>query len=381
VGFAIMLYIARRLGPDGFATFSLGFAWVHLCWAAVDLGTSNYALRLLTEEPANRTVRLAELFSLNLFLAALTAAVVGAGVWLLIRDDSLRLTTVAMLVFLLTFASFPDWYLRGTSALNTLSLANFAAAALWLLLTFTFGNLPQPAGFALAWALSPLAGAAIFWASISTRNLPLRRGINPASWLAHVKISGLFAVSGALSNATIPAVITGLRIIGGSEVLGAYAVGLRIAAVMAGALLIVLQNLTPHLIRQRASLNKGRFVVIALFVGFLAFGAISLLAPILLIPLVGSAYQQGLPAILLGFAAIIPWSAKFPIEALLISHHADRPRIAMQLVSLSVIAVAAFGAFATHTWLLLGLGYLVGEAAGAIFGWLALSARVRLLGD
>jgi O-antigen/teichoic acid export membrane protein len=379
LGFAITLFIARRLGPRDFGTFALVFAWVHLCWGAVDVGTSNYALRLLAEQPARRPAILGELLTLNLTLAALTGTLLAALSIILVTEVSIRSTFLVMLLFLFTFAAYPDWFLRGTGVLNTLAVANFAVAALWLSLTLGLGALPQPSGYALAWALSPLAGAVVFWSRYRGYVGELHQGIAPRKWLSHVKISGLFALSGGLANATIPAASTGLQVIGGSVVLGSYTVGLRIAAVIAGALLIGLQNFTPQLVRQRGHINQGQLVGLALVGGIVLFSTATILVPFVLIPLIGTAYRLGEPEILIGFAAIVPWSAKFPIEALLIADHADRARIAIQLVSLAIVGVAIGGALLLHSWPLVAVGYLVAEATGAGVGWILLRGGVSRL--
>jgi O-antigen/teichoic acid export membrane protein len=372
VGFGITLYVARRLQPHDFGIYALALAWVHLCWGAVDVGTSNYALRLLAEEPKRREQIFSELVGLNVCLSVIAAGI-GAGLTILIvKDPVTRASLLLMLIFLLAFALYPDWYLRGTTDLPVLAVGNFASTALWLGLIATLGPVPQPMGFALAWSLSPLAGAAVFWGR-HPRLLRLDQALSPRRWLVHLRISSLFAVSGGLSNATIPAASTALRLIGGNVILGSYAVGQRIASVFAGALLIALQNLTPFLVRQRGRIRHGWFVGLALLCGSALFGGAILLIPFTLIPLIGQAYAANIPIILIGLAAIVPWSAKLPIEVLLIARHSDRARIEMQLASLVVVAVATAIAAVLQAWPVVAVGYVVGEAIASLMGWLRLN--------
>src|SRR5207248_7573436 len=105
--------------------------------------------------------------------------IAGIIVVFLVNDSALKLTVMVMLVFLATYAAYPDWYLRATGALKHLAVANFAVAGAWLAGTLALQRLPQPAGFGLAWALSPLAGALAFWLRYPSRPLPLREGLRP----------------------------------------------------------------------------------------------------------------------------------------------------------------------------------------------------------
>jgi O-antigen/teichoic acid export membrane protein len=372
VGFAIIIFIGRSLGPQGFGAFSLAYSWVHFCWGAVDLGTSNYALRLLAEDHTSRQKHLAEIFGLNATLALVTLTLAAAAAWFLIGDSVLKLTVLAMLLFLPAFAAYPDWYLRGTGALKRLAIGNFAVASAWLAGTILLQRPPQPARFGLAWALSPLAGSLAFWIGIPDKRFILRDGLRPLAWLTHLRISGLFALSGAISNATIPAMLSALGLIAGFGVLGSYTLGLRLGMMGAGALLIVLQNLLPQLVQLRKEVSPNRIVAAPLSLAIIGFGSLVTLSPFVLIPLVGRSYRPGLFWILLGAAVIIPWSIKLPIEFLLIANRLDWERILVQLISLLGVLVSGAVMWLSHAAVILPIGYLVSECAGSYVGWILL---------
>jgi hypothetical protein len=310
-------------------------------------------------------------------LSLVTIGLAGTLVLLLVRDTGLKMTTLVMLIFLAAFATYPDWYLRGTGALRELSFANSAVAAAWLAGTIVLQGLQQPAGFGLAWALSPVAGSLVFWVAGSHGGLNLQQGLRPRAWLFHLRTSALFATSGAISNATIPAMLTVFGLISSFVTLGSYALGLRIGMMAAGALWIVFQNLTSKLVEHREKIRPIRVIASVLAVGVLGFGVLTLASPYLLVPVLGQNYRPGLFWTLLGAAAIIPWSAKLPVEALLIVNRLDLARIAIQLVSLAGVLLAGAGAWFIHASIILPAGYLVSESLGAVLGWVVLERHRR----
>ncbi len=289
-------------------------------------------------------------------------------------DASLRVTTQAMLVFLPAFAAYPDWFLRGARKLKHLAIANASVTFLWLVGVLLIVGGRQPSAYALAYAVSPLGGAAVFWLP---RRDQLRglRNVHPGSWLGHLRVSSSFALAGILAGSSIPLVLSGVGWMGSAADVGAYTIGLRIAAIAGGAVWVVLLNLTPEVVRRNQNKDALGLTLVFGLVGVLSFATIVAVTPNLLIPLIGESYRAGMTWLLLGSAMIVPWSAKFAIETALIARLLDRERIMVSASTLVAVALAALLAHLLRTPSALPIGYAVGELGAMGMGAIHLHAR------
>ncbi len=364
------LFAAWKLGPAAFGTFALSMAIVQMCWLGVDLGTGAYGLRQVARDPENHVETLAELVLLNTALAVAVAAGVVAVALSAINTPSLRQSVLAMTPYLLTFAAFPDWYLRGRGKLRSLALANGATAAV-LVVGSLLASVPNiPAAYGLAWAVSPAGGALMFWSE--SRRIPkaYRWHVSVRQLYRHLRTSILFATAGVLTGAGPTIVIIGMAATASAPVLGAFALGLRLAQNAITAYWLFLQNLVPRLIRLDDGTKPKESVALSVAAGIAMF----LVGTSVLyfgVNQLGSQYRNWLIWTVAGLAVITPWAAKASAEILLVSRDRDRARIWVALASLAGCVVAALAGSAFGEPALIPAIVICGEIAAASLGlWL-----------
>jgi O-antigen/teichoic acid export membrane protein len=387
VAFVAMMLVARLLGAPAFALFALAQSWIGYGWAAVDLGQAGYSVRTLADRhgraPGNGEAgaeerRLGyEIFGLYLVLAV--AVTTGLVVVLLTTElgstEAGRLV-VLMTPFLVSYALLPDWWLRAGGQLGWLGAANWSSVLCFLVALALIPH-GHADGYALAYGLAPLAAAAVAWWALS------RRGIRPglivrwSAWKVHLRCSVLFAAAGAAGQIAVPLTLLGMSGAGDEAAVGAYAVGLRVAAAAAGALWLLVQNALPRVLASRRQITWTTAAAAAApgLLGLIPF--VVLWRPVLA-PLLGPSYAELGGFVALGLIVLVVWGAKFVVEMGLIAAYADRSRIVMNVIApLTVTAVLVTG-LAGRGAATAPLVLLAGEATGAVIG-LGLLRRSRRL--
>ncbi len=130
----VSFFGARQLTVEDFGRFTFALAIVQYVWLAGDAAAnSGYATRELARRRAAKVVPLhgvAQPFWLARLGAAamLTAAVLAASAWLPIARNALAPVLAASSAYLLAYAAFPDWALRGLEDFRGLCGANVAYA-------------------------------------------------------------------------------------------------------------------------------------------------------------------------------------------------------------------------------------------------------------
>jgi len=368
----LTLYVGRRLGAGSFALYSLAFAWTQLAWAGVDLGTSSYAVRTIAGRPPRPLETLFEILGLNTLLALSIMCVATLITVLLVHDPVLKATTLAMLLFLPTFALYPDWFLRGSGKLPLLGAANFAVAGTWAAGILVFGAQHGPPGFGLAWALSPLGGVLVFWAMARPSTINFRAMISPSRWVTHLRISVLYAIAGLLGNGSTPVALTFLRDVTTKSALGSYALGLQISAAVGAGLWLLLLNLMPRLMREHSWRTQKVAIGGALALGTVGAGSALILSSSVLRPIVGVSYFGGGIWLAAGLLTICPRSARGIVEALLVAKSQNRARVMMGMSAIALSVLGGLGALFAHQPAIVAVAYVVGELSAVAVGFLAL---------
>lgn len=373
--FLSVVLVARSLGASDFAWFAVALSWLGYAWWTVDLGQAGYSIRALAaaDGPAERRVG-SEIFSLYAALAlgvslVLAVALVVSGA---AGAPEGRLL-LAMSPYLLAYALFPDWWLRARGQLVALGLANWA-----VVLFFLAGWALSPAGsehaYALAYGLSPLAGAVVAWAALARHDRHPRWTASWSRWRVHLRTSLLFGAAGLGGQVAVPLTLALMTATGDRRAAGAFALGLRAAASAANALWLLLQNALPRLLHTRARVSV-RLLLVAAALPALGLSVAAALWTPLVAPLVGESYRPAGGHLLLGAALLVAWGPKYVVEIGLISRYGDVPRIVMNAVPPAVVLVALAVGTAGAGTAALALALIAGEAAAAGIGFLLLSRR------
>jgi hypothetical protein len=230
-------------------------------------------------------------------------------------------------------------------------------------------------GYALAYGLAPLAAAAVAWIALARRGILPRVVLRWRAWKGHLRYSLLFAVAGAAGQIAVPLTLLGMAAAGDTAAVGAYAVGLRVAAAAAGALWLLIQNALPRLLASGRRIT-GPNAVAAGLPGLVALIPCALLWRPLLAPGLGPSYAELGGFVALGLVVLAVWGSKFVVEMGLIAGYADPARIAMNAVAPVTVAIVLVTGLAARGAEIAPLALLGGEAAGVLVG-LVLLRRSR----
>jgi hypothetical protein len=281
----------------------------------------------------------------------------------------------AMTPYLVAYAVFPDWWLRASGMLGTLSIANWC-----YVLSFLVALLLLPKGssvaYALAYGLAPLAGAVVAWYALARRGtLPRFRG-DWSAWLSHLRSSLLFAAAGASSQLSVPLTLVAMTAAGDARAAGAFAVGLRVAASAANGLWLFLQNALPRLLSSRRRITAITVLASAL-PPMVGIGVGALLWHAVIAPVLGPSYAQSGAFVALGIMTLAVWWPKYVVEIGLIASYADVSRILMNVVAPGIVIVSLLTGFSKqHAWNA-PLVLLAAECIGATCGFRVLRRRQR----
>lgn len=383
VAFLAVVLVARSLGAADFAYYAVALSWLGYAWWSVDLGQAGYSVRALaTSEPHDQRRVGSEIFSLYLALAVVVTTAL-AGLLLLTgagRSPAGELL-LAMSPYLLTYALFPDWWLRARGQLLALGVANWAAVLSFLL---AWALLPEGSatGYAVGYGLSPLAGAVIAWGALARRGSSPSVVVSWSRWRRHLQTSLLFGAAGLGGHVSLPLTLAAMTQAGDRRAAGAFALGVRASAAAANALWILLQNCLPRLVRAGPTITLRHLAAAAALPALgIAVGA-ALWTPVLA-PFVGDSYAAAAGHLLLGAGLLVVWGPKYLVEIGLIAGYGDTRRIVMNSVPAVVVTAALLaGAARLGTGALVTV-LLVGEGAAVAVGVLLLrrSARTRTTPD
>ncbi|MGB8650857.1 MAG: oligosaccharide flippase family protein [Mycobacteriales bacterium] len=377
VAFLAVVLVARKLGASEFAYFAVALSWMGYAWWAVDLGQGGYSIRTLAASSGAEQRRLgSEIFSLYLTLAAVVT--VGVVALLLVtgaRDVSSGRILLAMSPYLLTYAVFPDWWLRARGQLWQLGAANWAMV-LSLLVAWALVPSGDAVGYALAYGLAPLAGAVVAVLALE------RDGTRPVwtpswtAWLRHLRTSLMFGAAGLGGQVAVPLALATMTATSSPRAAGAFALGMRASGAAANALWLLLQNALPRLLSAQRPITAGIAAGAAL-PPLLGVGVAVVLWHPVLEPVLGASYSGAGAYAALGVLLLAVWGPKYVVEIGLVASFGDAQRIVMNCVApVVVVAVVLSGLPTGRSWVM-PAALLCGEGLAAVVGYALLRARRR----
>jgi O-antigen/teichoic acid export membrane protein len=375
VSFLAVVLVARRLGAPEFAYFAVALSWMGYAWWAVDLGQAGYSVRTLAATSGARQRRLgSEIFSLYLTLAVVVSLLLVA--LLLVtgaagsREGTLLL---AMSPYLLAYAVFPDWWLRARGQLLHLGAANWAAV-LSLLLAWALVPPGDAVAYALAYGLSPFAGAVVAMVALGRAGALPRWVASWTAWGQHLRTSLLFGVAGVGGQVSVPLTLATMTSVGSPRAAGAFALGLRASAAAANALWLLMQNALPRLLAGSRPVT-GRMAAAAAVPPLLGVGVAALLWHPLIEPVVGPSYAGAGSYAALGVLLLAVWGPKYVVEIGLVATYGDKQRIAVNWVSpVLVVGAVVWGLADGRSWVM-PVVLLTGEGLAAVLGFGLLRGR------
>jgi O-antigen/teichoic acid export membrane protein len=183
IGFAITVYLARVLSPDGFGMFGIGLAVLGHMQLIASPGVQFIETRNIAADANPMAVRIGGVLTIRITIATLLALVAGSLLPYLVSPPELASCILLSLLSLFPLALFVDWVLQGKEDFIPLSAARVGgyaayAAAVFVLVRSFSDVLYAP----MAFFIGNIVTAAALLARMSSRYGPPRIGWNPSLW-------------------------------------------------------------------------------------------------------------------------------------------------------------------------------------------------------
>jgi O-antigen/teichoic acid export membrane protein len=222
IGFAITVYLARVLSPEGFGLINIGFAVLGHLAILASPGISLLETRNVAAAAAELQERASGVLTLRLIIAAILCSIA----WLIVAaipasGESGRVTLLYV-ASLLPMAISLDWFFTGKERIGVVSASRVVNYAVYGLLVYFLARSAQDVGYAPAaflagnWAASILLLAVYaarsgkleirwqpsFWWKILKENLPVGAGMFLGQLVVNLPplVLGLFAGAAAVGR-------------------------------------------------------------------------------------------------------------------------------------------------------------------------------------
>lgn len=241
--FICNIYLARTLSVENFGLFNVVQTVVLYFWVAVNLGITMYGIR----EVARNRDSADETINVLISIRAVTSLVVCILYIITIFSMDIEPGTRAVYLFggayLIGFALFSDWVLKGYERFDYSAIANTVVAMVYMVGVLLFVRHDGDTEAAvLLWGISYLIGSlAVGFYMISRLGLRVRFVFSPTLYWHHLRQSIYFTFSGLLSSLIhyLPILVLGFMYT--NEAAGIYSGSYRIVITLchAGTLFVI----------------------------------------------------------------------------------------------------------------------------------------------
>jgi O-antigen/teichoic acid export membrane protein len=375
-GLLLMFLLGRVLGPGPFTTYTLALTWVSYAWTLTDQGLGGYGIRLVAARHEGYRSTAEEIVGTYCLTAAVVWTLI-VSVTVFATQPPLQGALLAMSVFVLAYAVYPDWLLRGLGALWVLAMGNWATLLAWAGLLATASAALSLERAALAYGASPTFGAILVWVWLRRRGWSLRLWVHPRVLARRLVAALAFSAGGIIGGIATPMMFSTVAHLSSATGAASLALGLRVSTAAAGAGWIVLQNMLPALVKVSTRETAGRQLIGAALPGMALTLAAAILWPVLIQPFLGDEYRGGFPLFLVGVANSISFGLKYLAEMRLLAAFQDMSRTIVGSVGLVCTALGCGAGFLTGSPWFAALGFTVGEMVAAVVGFRLLASRGR----
>jgi O-antigen/teichoic acid export membrane protein len=286
VGLVLTFLIGRILGPGPFTTYTLALTWVSYAWTLTDQGLGGYGVRLVAARQEGFRTAAGEILGTYCVTAGIVWTSI-ASVALFATQPPLQGALLAMSVFVLTYAIYPDWLLRGLGALGILAIGNWATLLLWAGLLAAATTTASLTGAALAYGASPAAGAIVVWFWLRRRGWWATLWVSPRVLVRRLGAALAFSAGGIIGGIATPVMFSTVVHLSSVTAAASLALGLRVSTAAAGAGWIALQNMLPELVRHSRRDTAARQLIGAALPGIGLTVAAAIAWPIVVQPFLG----------------------------------------------------------------------------------------------
>ena len=200
VFFVTNIYLARTLGVSNFGLFALAQTITYYFWLAVDLGTNMYGIREIARNKENAEEIINPLLTLRITAGFVVFSICTLFLFLLDISIMKRLTFVGCSLYLITYAFYSEWILKGLEKFKYIAFGSFVSSLTFLICTIYFvkGN-DDLITASFIWSLSYFLGSiSLLYFLYKRLSIKYTPSFNFKIWFSHVKESIYFTISGSL---------------------------------------------------------------------------------------------------------------------------------------------------------------------------------------
>lgn len=201
VFFITNIYLARTLDVSTFGVFIIAQTITLYFWLAVDLGTSMYGIREIAKNKGRAEEIINPLLTLRITAGFVVFSLYATSLLFLNMPALNKLTFAGCGLYLLTYALYSDWVLKGLEKFRYIAFGSFVSSIVFLVGILYFvkrGEDIVKASF--IWSFSYLLGSMSLLYFIYVKlDIRYRPFFNLSTWLSHMRESIYFTISGVLT--------------------------------------------------------------------------------------------------------------------------------------------------------------------------------------
>lgn len=245
--FLVTIYLARRLGVEKYGIFTYAQTIVTYVWLGAELGIDLYGSREMARDRdraegvfrALFTIRLAAGLVIFMIFIPCVAALAGTGVELWVY--------VGCGFFLLTRAVSTEWAFRGLQQFKYIAIGSLSTFVTMLVLMLVFVRSGADINrAAFIWSLSYALGGAVLLTVLGSRvKIRYRPVFVLSEWMAHLRESIHFTLSGALLSLYQYMPILLMGVFATAPDLGLFAAPYRVMFALIFAFSIISSSIYP----------------------------------------------------------------------------------------------------------------------------------------
>ena len=203
VFFFTNIYLARTLGVSNYGLFTLAQTITYYFWLGVDLGTNMYGIREIAKDKENAESIVNTLLTIRLAAGTIIFTLYAFFLFLYNMPILYKLTFVGCGLYLLTYAFYTDWVLKGLEKFRLIAFGSFVSSLTFLIgILILVKNKDHVIIASVIWSISFLIGGiSLFFVLYKKLNIKYKPSFQLKIWLLHLKESIHFTIAGGLSIA------------------------------------------------------------------------------------------------------------------------------------------------------------------------------------
>lgn len=251
ISFALVVYLARVLGPEAYGGISIALAIISYFNLVATIGLPTVGTREIAKEQTNKAETISCIFSLRICLAVAAYVLLFTYACFFISDDLFPLLLLYGLT-ILSSSCLLDWAFIGLENLRVLALANVLGNSCTGILVFFFVKEVNDVFYVPLALFAGAVLACVLLLYFLYKRYLLRLRFTLAQGRVLLRVAMPFAITGVLSQIYENFDMLFLGITADYLEVGYYSIAYKIVSVLSGIIGIYSQAVLPVMIRLRS---------------------------------------------------------------------------------------------------------------------------------